>query len=53
MESVYRVIAGLDVHKMLAVVVRQTRDAGIAYEQRKFGDDSARNQPPVGLATIT
>jgi transposase len=38
MESVYRVIAGIDVHKkMLAVVVRQTTDSGIEYEQRKFG----------------
>jgi transposase len=38
MESVYRGVAGIDVHKsMLAVVVRQERDGKVEYEKRKFG----------------
>ena len=38
MESVYRCVAGIDVHKsMLAVVVRQERDGRCDYEKRKFG----------------
>jgi hypothetical protein len=38
MESVYRCVAGIDVHKsMLAVVVRQQRDGKVEYEKRKFG----------------
>ncbi len=38
MESVYRCIAGIDVHKsMLAVVVRHERDGRPDYEKRKFG----------------
>jgi transposase len=38
MDSVYRWIAGIDVHKkMLAVVVRQEREERIDYVQRKFG----------------
>jgi transposase len=38
MESVYRYVAGIDVHKsMLAVVVRQEQDGQVQYEKRKFG----------------
>jgi transposase len=38
MESVYRSIAGIDVHKkMLAVVIRRERGEQVQYEQRKFG----------------
>lgn len=38
MSSVYRCVAGIDVHKsMLAVVVRRLRGEGIEYIQRKFG----------------
>src|SRR5512140_2364076 len=38
MQSVYRVIAGIDVHKkMLAIVVRHETDGGVRYEQRQFG----------------
>jgi len=38
MESVYRSIAGIDVHKkMLAVVVRQQVGEQVEYYQRKFG----------------
>jgi len=38
MESVYRSIAGIDVHKkMLAVVVRSQRGDQVQYSQRKFG----------------
>jgi transposase len=37
-ESAYRVIAGIDVHKrMLAVVVRREQDGQTEYEKRKFG----------------
>jgi transposase len=38
MESVYRVVAGIDVHKaMLAVMIRRQTGAGVEYEKRKFG----------------
>jgi transposase len=38
MNSVYRSIAGIDVHKkMLAVVVRREQDGQVVYEKRKFG----------------
>lgn len=38
METVYRVLAGIDVHKkMLAVVVRQETEGQPVYEQRRFG----------------
>ena len=38
MESVYRWIAGIDVHKkMLAVVVRRQLGEQVEYYQRKFG----------------
>lgn len=38
MESVYRVVAGIDVHKkMLAVVIRQLSGEQVEYVQRKFG----------------
>jgi transposase len=38
MDTVYRGLAGIDVHKrMLAVVIRQQRDGAVNYEQRKFG----------------
>jgi hypothetical protein len=38
MESMYRCVAGIDVHKsMLAVVVRQQRDGKVEYGKRKFG----------------
>lgn len=38
MEAVYRVIAGIDVHKkMLAVVVRREQNGAAEYEKRKFG----------------
>jgi hypothetical protein len=38
MQTVYRCLAGIDVHrKMLAVVVRRKRDGRTEYEQRKFG----------------
>jgi transposase len=38
MEPIYRCVAGIDVHKkMLAVVVRRTRDGRTEYEKRKFG----------------
>jgi transposase len=38
MESVYRCVAGIDVHKkMLAVVVRRWSGEQVAYEKRKFG----------------
>jgi len=37
-ETVYRRLAGIDVHKrMLAVVVRIDQDGQVSYEQRKFG----------------
>jgi transposase len=38
METVYRVVAGIDVHKkMLAAVVRKPSRTGVEYMQRKFG----------------
>lgn len=38
METVYRNVAGIDVHKkMLAVVVRHEQDGQVQYEKRKFG----------------
>lgn len=38
MESVYRVIAGIDVHKkMLAIVTRHGTNGGVRYEKRQFG----------------
>jgi transposase len=38
MESVYRSIAGIDVHKkMLAVVIRRESGEQVQYDQRKFG----------------
>jgi hypothetical protein len=38
MEPVYRVIAGIDVHKkMLAIVARHETSGGVRYEQRQFG----------------
>jgi transposase len=38
METVYRSIAGIDVHKkMLAVVIRRQRGEQVEYEKRKFG----------------
>jgi transposase len=38
METVYRCLAGMDVHKkMLAVVIRQDQDGPPQYLQRKFG----------------
>jgi transposase len=38
METVYRCVAGIDVHKsMLAVVVRQERNGEAEYERRQFG----------------
>jgi transposase len=45
MEKVYRLIAGIDVHKkMLAVVVRRQSNAHIEYQQRKFGTTRAEIQ---------
>jgi transposase len=45
MESVYRVIAGIDVHKkMLAVVIRRQSGEQVAYEKRKFGTTRAEIQ---------
>jgi len=42
MESVYRSIAGIDVHKkMLAVVVRRESGEPVQYHQRKFGTNGA------------
>ena len=42
METVYRVIAGIDVHKkMLAVVVRRQSHEHLEYQQRKFGTTRA------------
>src|SRR6202789_1192197 len=38
MESVYRLVAGIDVHKrMLAVVVRRPAGEQVEYRKRKFG----------------
>jgi len=38
MQSVYRCVAGIDVHKkMLAVVVRREENGQVEYEKRKFG----------------
>jgi transposase len=43
MEPVYRIMAGIDVHKkMLAVVVRRQSAEQIAYRQRRFG--TTRNE---------
>jgi transposase len=43
MESVYRCLAGIDVHKkMLAVVIRRERAGVTEYEKRKFG--TTRNE---------
>src|SRR5258707_3935046 len=45
MESVYRSIAGIDVHKkMLAVVIRRQNSEQAAYEKRKFGTTRAELQ---------
>jgi transposase len=45
MESVYRSIAGVDVHKkMLAVVIRRPVGESAEYEQRKFGTTRAEIQ---------
>src|SRR5947209_9691163 len=42
METLYRLIAGIDVHKkMLAVVVRRASGEHIEYEKRKFGTTRA------------
>jgi transposase len=42
MESVYRSVAGIDVHKkMLAVVVRRERGEQAEYEKRQFGTNRA------------
>ena len=42
MESVYRSVAGIDVHKkMLAVVIRRQLAEQVAYEKRKFGATGA------------
>jgi len=42
METVYRSIAGIEVHKkMLAVVVRRQRGEQVEYEKRKFGTHRA------------
>lgn len=45
MESVYRSLAGIDVHKkMLAVVIRRECGEQAGYEQRKFGTTRAEIQ---------
>jgi len=45
MESVYRVVAGIDVHKnMLAVVIRRQAGEQAEYEKRKFGTTRAEIQ---------
>ena len=45
MESVYRSVAGIDVHKkMLAVVIRRSCDEQVEYEKRKFGTTGAEIQ---------
>jgi transposase len=45
MESVYRSVAGIDVHKkMLAVVIRRQRGEQAEYEKRKFGTTRAEIQ---------
>lgn len=45
MESVYRSIAGIDVHKkMLAVVIRRQRGGAVEYGKRKFGTTRAEIQ---------
>ena len=45
MESVYRSIAGIDVHKkMLAVVIRKQSAEQVQYEKRKFGTTHAEIQ---------
>jgi transposase len=46
MESVYRSVAGIDVHKkMLAVVIRRQPGEAAEYEKRKFGTTRAEIQP--------
>jgi transposase len=45
-ESVYRSVAGIDVHKkMLAVVIRRQAGGQAEYEKRKFGATRAEIQP--------
>jgi transposase len=45
MESVYRSVAGIDVHKkMLAVVIRRPSGEQAGYEKRKFGTTQAEIQ---------
>jgi transposase len=45
MESVYRSVAGIDVHKkMLAVVVRRESEQQAGYEKRRFGTTHAEIQ---------
>ena len=45
MESVYRSMAGIDVHKkMLAVVIRRQSGEQIEYVKRKFGTTGAEIQ---------
>ena len=45
MESVYRSVAGIDVHKkMLAVVIRRQLAEQVTYEKRKFGATGAEIQ---------
>jgi transposase len=42
METVYRSVAGIDVHKkMLAVVIRRERGEQVEYEKRQFGTNRA------------
>jgi hypothetical protein len=42
METVYRSVAGIDVHKkMLAVVIRRERGEQVEYEKRQFGANRA------------
>jgi transposase len=45
MESVYRSVAGIDVHKkMLAVMIRRQRGEAVEYGKRKFGTTRAEIQ---------
>ena len=45
MESVYRWLAGIDVHKkMLAVVIRRQSGEQVEYTKRKFGATCAEIQ---------
>jgi transposase len=49
MNTAYRNVAGIDVHKkMLAVVVRQQEDGQVRYEKRKFGTTQAEIGHLVG-----